>query len=236
MQYKYGKYGKIKLQARKKLVKETKMQELIPEDLIDQIFNLRLANRVSADGKVSFPFYLREHMGKNTYKILLDAGEHNLTMYDRFFIELKGKVDIEYVRYAGEAKIDVVIGEPDYYKMEVINLYRINKRRYRRVPYKRVLKITSPIECDALLVNISGSGAMFLIPSKLEGDTIVMGLTLFKKSIVLKANIVGQEYDEEEGKYRVRCSFQSISGHNRKLILKAVRDITLKAKERIRRR
>lgn len=212
------------------------MQELVPEDLISQIFNLKLSNRLIADSKASFPFFIGETIGKNTYKILLNTGEHNLAAYDHFFVELKGKVDIEYLRYVGEANLEAIIGEPDYYRMKVTKLYKVNKRKYRRVPYRRVLNLVSPIECEALLENISASGAMFKCPSKLEGDTVTMGFTLFKKNVVLRGDIVDQNYDEEEDCYRVRCHFNPIDATTKKLILKAVKNITLQAKERLRRR
>lgn len=209
------------------------MQKLVPENHVDQIFRLRLPARLIADRKVAFPILIQEKMGASTYKVLIPEGDQDISSYDMLALELKGNIDIECLKFGAKASVTRIIEEPDCYKMEVDQLYRINDRKYRRVPYSRIIKIISPIECDGQLINISASGALFYSVSEVKGTSLTISFTLMKRDLVLNADIIEQTYIMEEKMYQIRCHFNPIDSSTRKHIIAAVREITLRAKARL---
>lgn len=209
------------------------MSELIPDSIVNQILQLRLSMMLIADSKAAFPIILKNKCGANTYTVMMETGNKEIWQYRKLEIELKGNIDIESVKYRGEVKLMPVDGEPGYYKMAQIKLYKVDKREYRRVPYRRAIKITSPKQMDATLINISASGARLECNEKIENDFLSMEFVLLKKKIRLDARIIEQSYDKELGNYVVRCHFESIDEKTRKIIVKAVKEITLMAKRRL---
>ncbi|MBU3803451.1 MAG: PilZ domain-containing protein [Candidatus Cellulosilyticum pullistercoris] len=207
--------------------------ELIPDNIVSDIFELRLPSRLIADNKTAFPILLKNKCGNNTYTIMLEAGEKEIWKYRKLEVELKGSVDIESLKYRGEVKLMPIPDEPGYYKMCQIKLYKVNERKERRVPYRRAIEITDPIQVDAVLINISASGAKIECSEKIEGDSLSMKFTLLKKNITLHAKIVEQSYNKEQGKYIIRCYFVSIDKKVKKIISRAVKEITLMAKRRL---
>lgn len=209
------------------------MLDLIPDSIISQILQLRLPMMLIADNKAAFPMILKNRCGVDTYTIMLETGNKEIWQYRTLEIELKGSVDIESLKYRGEVKLMPVKDEPGYYKMSQIKLYKVNEREYKRVPYRRNIKLTSPIEMDAVLVNISASGARLECGQKIEGEFLKMEFTLLKKNIVIDARIIEQIYNEALENYIVRCHFEAINEKTQKIIIKAVREITLEAKRRL---
>lgn len=210
------------------------MQELMPDHIVSQIFKLNLPMRLIADNKIAFPVILKNRCGRNTYTIMLETGDKDLWRFRTLEIELKGRIDIEFVKYRGEVRLYPINGEPGYYKMDQIKLYKVNERAYKRVPYRRAVKVTSPIETEAILMNISASGAMLKCNEKIEEDFFSIEFTLLKKDMVLSARIVEQIYIEEQKCYMIRCYFDPINEKTRKIIWQAVKEITLMAKRRLR--
>lgn len=210
------------------------MQELIPDHIVSQIFKLNLPMRLIADNKIAFPVLLKNRCGRNTYTIMLETGNKDIWNYHKLEIELKGSIDIESVKYRGEVRLTSIKGEPGYYRMDQIKLYKMNAREYKRVPYRRAVKVTSPIETEAVLMNISASGAMLKCHEKIQEDLLSIEFTLLKKSMVLSARIIEQKYEEEQECYIIRCYFDSIDEKTRKIICQAVKEITLMAKRRLR--
>lgn len=209
------------------------MQELVPNHLISKIFKLNLEMRLIIGNKIAMPIIMKTKYGVDGCKILLDTGRKNLIGPSNVSIELKGKIDIEYLKYTGQVKLIPIAGEPGYYHMKVTSLYKVNQRAYKRVPYRRAIKITSPIECDGILINISGSGAMIQTPQEIDSDTLTIAFTLSKKDMVLNADIIEERYIEETESWYVRCQFNSMDSKSQKIILQAVKEITLMAKRRL---
>lgn len=209
------------------------MAELIPKHLIDQIFKLDLDARLIADNKVALPILIKSKAGEDTYRVLLDVGKSEMAAYKKVFLELKGRVDIEYLKYGCEVSLTPIQGTSSYYKMHVLNIYKMNNRRYRRVPYRRAIKIVDPILCDGVLVNLSASGAMIQSDSKIQGDSLTMEFTLLKKNMSLEADIIEQKYNEKLGVYEIRCEFEELDKKSKKILLQAVKEITLRAKRRL---
>lgn len=209
------------------------MSELIPDSIVSQIFKLNLPMRLIADNKVFFPMLLRNRCGINTYTVMIETGNKDIRQYQKLEIELKGSIDIESLKYRGPVKLMPVKNEPGYYKMSGVKLYKVNARKYKRVPYKRAINIISPDRMDAILINISASGARLECPKKIEGEFLSMEFVLLKKDIALDARIIEQSYNEESASYVVRCSFESIDEKTRKIISQAVKEIILMAKRRL---
>lgn len=210
------------------------MQQLIPENQVSQIFKLNLSIKLIADGRVAFPIWVKGKIATGTYKVLIHCGSDTLSKYNNFALDLKGNIDIEYLKYSARVTLSRIPDEPDYYRMQISKFYKINDREFRRVPYSRMVKLTFPIECEAQLVNLSGSGAMLYCMEKLEGSTLVMSFTLLKKELILQANIVEQIFLKDKKLYRIRCHFDPIDSKTQNIIATAVKEITLKAKERLR--
>lgn len=210
------------------------MPELIPGYLVSQIIRLNLPARIIANNKAAFPIIIKNHIGNDSYKILLDSGKDKVEQYNKLFIELKGNIDIESLKYVGEVSLTSVSGEPGYYKMVIHKLYKVNERKYRRVPYHRAIKILTPVECQGILINISASGAMIQCPAQIQGNAFVMEIILAKRKLTLKCVIVEQFYNEEQKAYMVRCYFDGVASKTQKLIALVVKEITLRAKERLR--
>lgn len=210
------------------------MSELIPDYMVNQIFKLKLPMRLIADNKTVFPIILKSRSPvNNTYTVMIETGKKDIWQYNKLEIELKGRIDIESLKYRGEVRLIPIKNEPGYYKMSHIKLYKVNERRYKRVPYRRAIKLTSPIELEAVLVNISASGAKIECSQKLEDQFLSMEFTLLKKNIALDARIIEQQYDEQSRKYVIRCEFESMDKKTEKIISQAVKEITLMAKERL---
>lgn len=209
------------------------MKDLIPENVISQIFKLNLSTRLIADNKARIPIIVKERIGEHTYKVIIDVDKSSLDVYKKFVIELRGKVDIEFLKYQGEVKLTPIPNVDGYYKMKILNFYKSDERRYRRVPYRRAIKIVEPIVCDGVLINISASGAFLQSKERIEGDFLTMEFTLLKKQVSLTADIVEEKYNEELNVYEIRCDFDSIDQRSQKIIMKTVKEITLMAKRRL---
>ena len=210
------------------------MRELVPNHLVSQILQLNLEMRIISGNKVTVPIMVKGRYQGDAYKVLLDMGRNNFIGSRKVLVELKGKVDVEYLKYAGEAIFTPIIGESGCYKMKVLSMYKINERTYKRVPYRRAIQIIEPIECEAVLINISGSGAMIHSTEKIASDSLTMAFTLLKKDMVLEADIIEQKYLEEKDCYCIRCHFNPIHDKDQKIILQAVKGIILSAKKRLR--
>lgn len=209
------------------------MSEVIPDSIVNQILQLRLPMVLIADRKAAFPIILKNKCGANTYTVMMEIGNREIWQYRKLEVELKGNVDIESLKYRGEVKLMPVDGEPGYYKMTQIKLYKVNERAHRRVPYRRAIKIISPIQTDAALINITPAGAKIECYEKIEGDALKIEFVLLKKMITLDAKIVEQSYDKEFGVYSIRCYFESIDKKTKRIINRAIKEITLMAKQRL---
>lgn len=210
------------------------MKEILPNHLIGQVFKLNLNMQLITRKKVALPIIIKSKYGTDSYKVLLDMGrKNNVLTYEKMFLELTGKVDIEYLKYGAEVIMSPISGEPGYYKMQILSFYKLNQRDYKRVPYRRSIKIVEPVECDATLINISGSGAMIQTKEEIDSNRLTMVFTLLKKEMVLRADIIEQKYVEKVEGYYIRCKFNPVNSLNQKIIVQAVREITLKAKRRL---
>lgn len=213
------------------------MEELVSAPIIRQIFKLGLSARIIADQKSIFPIIINGKMGTvsaNQYQIQMKTGKDNISRYKQFMIELKGNIDIESLRYGGKVTIEHLRGESDYYKMRVINLYKLNERQFRRVPYRRAIQVVAPIKHEAILVNISASGALIECDKPINSETFKVAFTLAKRNLLLNCVTVEEFHDDKEKNYKVRCYFDPIDRNTQKIIKEVVNQITYMAKERLR--
>lgn len=209
------------------------MSELIPDSIVNQILELRLPMMLIADRKAAFPVILKNKCGANTYTVMMETGNREIWQYRKLEVELKGNVDIESLKYRGEVKLMPVEGEPGYYKMTQIKLYKVNEREHRRVPYRRAIKIIRPIQTDAALINITSAGAKIECYEKIESDALKIEFVLLKKVITLDAKIVEQSYNKEFESYVIRCYFGAVDRKTKRIINLAIKEITLMAKQRL---
>ena len=76
------------------------MKEILPNHLIGQVFKLNLNMQLITRKKVALPIIIKSKYGTDSYKVLLDMGrKNNVLTYEKMFLELTGKVDIEYLKY-----------------------------------------------------------------------------------------------------------------------------------------
>ncbi len=210
------------------------MKEKVPNHLVSQIFKLNLETRIITPNRTTaVPLIMKGPYKSDGVKVLLDMGKKNLLGTENMLIEFKGKVDIEYLKYSGEVEVKPISGEPGYYKMKVISLYKVNQREFKRVPYRRAIKIIEPIECDGVLINISGSGAMLNTVEEIDSDNLTLTFTLLKQKLVLKADIIEQTYNPDLNCYCLRCQFIDVDKKSQKIIQQAVKEIVLMAKRRL---
>ncbi|MBE6023201.1 MAG: PilZ domain-containing protein [Cellulosilyticum sp.] len=209
------------------------MEGLIPDQLVEQIFRLKLEARLIADKKATIPIKIKGKHGRDGYKVLINLEKKELDKFSTFFLELKGNVDIEYLKYGGEVKLIPITPDLGYYKMTMVNFYKLNERRYKRVPYRRAIKIVQPLECEGVLVNISASGALIYSRERIPEDHFAFKFVLLKQVMTLNAEIVEQRYDEKQDVYVIRCDFDSIDKKSQKILQSVVKEITLRAKERL---
>ena len=148
-------------------------------------------------------------------------------------IELKGRIDIEYLKYRGEVELKPLQDEPGYYIMQNVRLYKYNQRFYKRVPYRRLINIIEPNNLEATLINFSASGALIHSRETVEEDSFKFSIVLNKKTTILEARIVEQTYNEELEIFIIRCHFEDIDEKTRKLLVLTVREIILQAKRRL---
>lgn len=207
--------------------------ELIPERVVQQIFKLNLPLRVIGDGKKVFPAILKGRCNGEQV-ILLELGPVNdFIRFKSWEIELKGRVDIESLRYCGQVTLKPIKDQPGYYVMRDIRLYKVNKRRHKRVPYRRSIQITSPEPQNATMINLSASGMHLRCSKEITTQEFDLQLVLAQKSLSLTAMVVEQSYSEIFQAYDVRCEFIGISNKDKKLISLVVKEITLAAKRRL---
>ena len=209
------------------------MYELVPEHLVGQIFKLGLETRLIADNKYMFPVFIKGKIGREEYKILAETGEKGLFNYKKIIIELKGNIDVEFLKYTAEVEITPIPKEPGYYKMRVSKFYKVNERQFKRVPYKRPITIISEFKQEGILINISGSGAKFQCKDKIETEEFNMEFILLKKNIALTARVIEQKYDQEKDIFIIRSQFTNIDKKSQQIIVQAVKEITLMAKKRL---
>ena len=213
------------------------MYELVPEHLVSQVFKLGLETRLIADNKYMIPIIIKGKIRREEYKILAETSERSrFSSFKKIVIELKGKVDIEFLKYSGEVAITPIPKEPGYYTMRVLKFYKVNERQFKRVPYRRPITIKSNFQQEGVLINISGSGAKFQCRDKIETQSFEVEFVLLKKNIALTARLIEQKYDEENDVFIIRCYFESIDKKSQEIIVRAVKEITLMAKKRLQER
>ncbi len=210
------------------------MYELVPEHLVSQVFKLGLETRLIADNKYMIPIIIKGKIGREKYKILAETGERNgFSSFKKIVIELKGNVDIEFLKYSGEVVVTPITNEPGYYTMRISKLYKVNERQFKRVPYRRPIVVKTDFEQEGILINISGSGAKFQCKDKIGTDEFGIEFVLLKKNLALTARLIEQRYDEEKDVYIIRCQFKNIDKKSQNTIVLAVKEITLQAKKRL---
>ena len=209
------------------------MRELIPNRLVDLIFKLNLPMRLIANGKKAYPFIIKSRDIKGNYTIMSTLKLDELRQTKNWEIEMKGRIDVESVKYRGTVNLIPSKDEMDCYIMNDIKLYKENLRGYKRVPYRRAIQIISPIEEDAVLVNLSASGAMIYSINEITEQPLKFKFILAKKPLELEADIIEQKFDEALNVYVIRCHFSSISDKEMKHINRVVKEIIIQAKERL---
>lgn len=209
------------------------MEELVDRGLIPMILKLDLPLRLICDGTKAYPMKYRSKRGANSYIVALELGDRDIRKFKRTEIELKGRIDIEYLKYRGEVDLKPVPNEPGYYIMENVRLYKYNQRFYKRVPYRRLINIIDPINLEATLINFSASGALIHSREKIEGDKFKFSILLNKKDILLESRIIEQTYNESLEIFEIRCHFENVDEKTRKLLILTVREIILQAKRRL---
>lgn len=209
------------------------MYELVPEHLVGQVFKLGLETRLIADNKYMFPIHIKGKTGREEYKVLAESGDKGFHSYKKIVLELKGNIDIEFLKYTAEVELEPIPKEPGYYRMRVPKFYKVNERQFKRVPYRRAITIKSSIEQEGILINISASGAKFQCHDKIEEDEFVLEFVLLKRNISLSATIVEQRYDQENDVFVIRCYFNNVDSKTQQTIKLAVKEITLAAKKRL---
>lgn len=209
------------------------MAEIIPSETVDKIFKLPLEVRLICDRKMVFPIMIKGRRDNGAYRIMAETGSNKLWGYNTYEIELKGKVDIEYVRYKGTVVLRTLPGYLGNYEMSNIRLYKADLRKYRRVPYQRKIMIEAPFQQEGRLMNISASGALLYTEEKIPGDYLTFEFILMKRKIRLKAKIIDRFYDERYRQYGIRCNFYDLKFRDKRRLLLLVRGITLNAKRRI---
>ena len=208
------------------------MRERVPDKLIDLIFKLNLPMKVIGNGK-KYPFIIKSKDIKGNYMIMSTVKLDEVRKNRTWEIEIKGRIDVESVKYTGTVNLIPSREEMNCYYMNEVKLFKENLRAYKRVPYRRAIQIISPIEEDAVLMNLSASGAMIYSPKEIEEQSLIFKLTLAKKPLELGADIVEQSYDEALNVYIIRCHFNPISDKEMKHINRVVKEIILQAKERL---
>lgn len=210
------------------------MREIVPSTLVDLIFKLNLDMKLLADNKKCYPCIIKSKSARGSYIIMSTLTYEDLRKTKEWTIELKGSIDVESVKYTGKVEITPVRDEVGYYHMSVSALYKVNMRKHKRVPYRRSIQIVSPIEVDAILINISASGAMIHSPQEIPEGNLKFTFILAKKRMELTADIVQQVYNEEDQVYVIRCHFNPITEKDKKHIHNVVSEIILMAKRRLR--
>lgn len=209
------------------------MEELIDSALVPKILKLNLPFRLICDGTKAFPMIIRNKRGVDGYVVAIELGDRDIRQFHKTEIELKGRIDIEYLKYRGEVDLKPLLDEPGYYIMKNIRLYKYNQRFYKRVPYRRLINIMEPISVEATLINFSASGALIHSKEAIEGSGFKFSIILNKKPIILEARIVEQTYNEALGLFAIRCHFENVDEKTRKLLVLTVREIILQAKRRL---
>ncbi len=209
------------------------MKKLIDNTLVPKILKLNLPFRLICDGNKAFPMLIRNKRGIDSYIVAIELGDRDIRHFKKTEIELKGRIDIEYLKYRGEVELKPLPGEPGYYIMQNIRLYKYNQRFYKRVPYRRLINITQPISLEATLINFSASGALIYSRELLQGNEFKFSIVLNKKIIFIEARIVEQTYSESLEVFVIRCHFENMDEKTRKLLLLTVREIILQAKRRL---
>lgn len=210
------------------------MKEIVPSTLVDLIFKLNLPMKLYADNKKGYHCIIKSKDAKGGYIIMSTLTHEDLRKANDWTIELKGSIDVESVKYTGKVGITPVKDEVSYYHMSVSTLYKENMRKHKRVPYRRSIQIISPVEVDAILINISASGAMIHSPQQIPEGSFKFTFILAKKRMELTADIVEQIYNEENQVYVIRCHFNPITDKDKKHIHNVVSEIILMAKRRLR--
>ncbi len=209
------------------------MEELVDKALIPKILKLNLPIKLICDNKRIYPMLIRNKRGVDRYVIALELYDKDIRQFDLTEIELKGRIDVEYLKYRGEVKILPIMNEPGYYEMYIKDLYKFNQRVYKRVPYKRLIHIKSPINHEATLINFSASGALIYSDRSIDGDSFSFSIVLNKKELLLDARIVEQKYDDIKETFVIRCCFENVDEKTRKLLALTVKEIIIQAKRRL---
>ena len=209
------------------------MADFIENSKLANIFKLNLPATLTCDDKKIFPIIIKGKADKDSFMAMIETGGADIRSFSKCELELKGSIDIEFLKYRGLVSVTPIFEQPDYYRLENIRLRRIDSRSYKRVPYRRKITITSPVQCEEVLINLSASGALIYSNKELPGNELSFEFTLLKKKLKLDAYIIEQYYDEKNQVNVIRCQFIDIDKHSKKIIQLAVREITLQAKRRL---
>lgn len=209
------------------------MADYIDNSKIASIFKLNLESKLICDEKKAFPIIVKGRADKDSFMAMIETGSDDIRSFSKCEIELKGSIDIEYLRYRGRVDVVPIFEQPGYYRLENIRLKRVDGRSYKRVPYRREITITNPIQSKEVLINLSASGALIYSRKEIPGNALSFEFILLKKALKLEARIVEQYYDERNAVHVIRCQFDNIDKRNKKIIQLAVRAITLEAKKRL---
>lgn len=209
------------------------MKQLVDQTLVPKILKLNLPFRLICDGNKAFPMLIKSKRGTDGYVVAIGLGERDIRQFHTIEIELKGRIDVEYLKYRGEVEIKPLLDEPGHYIMKNIRLYKYNQRSYKRVPYRRLIQITQPTPMEATLINLSAAGALIYSKEIISEDEFEFSIVLNKKTIYLTSKIVEQTYNESLEMFMIRCEFIKLDEKTKKLLLLTVREIIFQAKLRL---
>lgn len=209
------------------------MRESVSKDLIDAILHLGLPMWLIGDNKKAFPTCLMNKSFNGAYIVMLELAQRDIQSISKWEIEIKGRIDVEFVKFRGKVEISPLKDQPGYYSMRVLEMYKDNMRVYKRVPYRRSIQITEPVEKEAILINISASGAMIHTFEEIQGNQFKFHIILAKRRLDLVAEIIEQTYVPDKQIYIIRCQFNPIDKNVKQHINKVVREIILMAKKRL---
>ncbi len=211
------------------------MKGKLEQELIHKIMRLDLKQNLICDNKKSYTMKVINKLKGDVYLIETSLVDEKISDFQKIEIELKGNVDVEYLRYRGQLELEEKENDEGCYYMKINELTKYNMRDYKRVPYKRAISIISPIECEALLVNVSASGALIQLGAQNEipGDTFTFSILLNKRIINIEAHIIEQRYEEKIDANLIRCKFINLDKKTKDLLVAVVKHIILQAKKRL---
>lgn len=206
---------------------ESYMQKIINTQLIEMILRLNLSKTIIADEETTYTMTFKRQISEGIYLIRVNTREKNICHYNKFEIELKGTLDVDFVKYVGKIELEPAEEGGAYYKMSHVRLFKIDHREHERVPYVRPVEVIAPIKTNGTLVNISATGAMIEFEQKLQCEEFDMEVSLAKKLIKIRCIAVDTYYDEVSKHYCVRCYFDNVSKRDKMHISRVVKEIIM---------